>query len=322
MGAQTESPTASPNIIIPYPREEDGLRAHGETAAYTVAYVRPETNNVLYERAILSGLRSRGTIIYCANISGSIFQRDQILERHYSTQFRFARDPRGELARFPEITTRLEAHFKLSVREANLLGSFDAVESLGISEEDLLETIVPAADYLGCWGQSFKRISGAIVVNPNLPAIITRHSPAANVFAVVARSLEAGPGFFEEVNRKIFTEITARAETPLLDAEKLDALDWSERIRRTFHLSVNHLMTMLDMADFVYCGSEKRLDVTDTPLGKLLIGEGAVTPEELRSMKSYPLVRRATPRGLSLLYLPTAGSGMSPREIVTLLRGA
>ena len=37
-----------------------------------------------------------------------------------------------------------------------------------MSDEDLIETIVPEADYLGCWGQSFKRIAGAIIVNPNL----------------------------------------------------------------------------------------------------------------------------------------------------------
>ena len=306
---------------MPYRREENGFQEHGDAAAYTVAYVRPETNNVLYERAILSGLRAHGTIIYCANINGSVFRRDKILERHYPTQFRFARDPRRELAGFPEIASRLERHFRCAPSDANLLGSFDAVRALGISEEDLLETIVPPTDFISCWGQSFKRIRGAIVVNPNLPAIVKRHASAANVFAVVARCLEATPAFFHEVNRRIFTEITARAETPVIDGEKLDALDWSEKIRRTFHLSVNHLMAMLDMSDFVYTADEQRLDVADTPLGKWLIAEGAVTSERLLSMKGFPLLRRRDGDGQSLVYLPTAAGGMAPREVLAMMRG-
>ena len=311
---------AGPSILIPWPREESAFVKDGDTVAYAVAYVRPETNNVLYERAILSGLRARGTIIYCANIGGIIFERDRILEGHYPTQFRFARDPRGELGRFPEIAERVQDHFHRSLEEMSLLGSFEAVASLGMSEEDLLETIVPSSDYLGCWGQSFKRIGPSIVVNPNLPAIIKRHTQPANVFAVVARFPDASPACFSDVNRMIFTAITARSETPLLDAEKLDSLDWSERIRRTFHFSINHLMTMLDMADFVYLNSDQRLDVADTPLGRLLVSEAAVTAEELRSLKGFPLVRRSGSRGPSLLYLPTAAGGMTPHQVVSMMK--
>lgn len=311
---------AGPSILIPWPREENAFLQNGDAAAYAVAYVRPETNNVLYERAILSGLRARGTIIYCANIGASVFQRDRILEGHYPTQFRFARDPRGELARFPQIAERVQGHFHRPLEEMNLVGSFDAAAALGMSEDELLETIVPSSDYLGCWGQSFKRIGPSIVVNPNLPAIIKRHASSANVFAVVARFLDASPGCFDEVNRIIFTAITARSETPLVDGEKLDSLDWSERIRRTFHFSINHLMTMLDMADFVYLNGDQRLDVADTPLGRLLVSQGAVTADKLRSLKSFPLVQRAGGRGSSLLYLPTAAGGMTPHQVVSMMR--
>jgi len=311
---------AGPSILIPWPREENAFLQNGDAAAYAVAYVRPETNNVLYERAILSGLRARGTIIYCANIGGSVFQRDRILEGHYPTQFRFARDPRGELGQFPEIAERVQGHFHRSLEEMNLVGSFAAAAALGMSEEDLLETIVPSSDYLGCWGQSFKRIGSSIVVNPNLPAIIKRHASPANVFAVVARFHDASPGCLDDVNHLIFDAITARSETPLVDGEKLDSLDWSERIRRTFHFSINHLMTMLDMADFVYVNGDQRLDVADTPLGRLLVSEGAVSAEELRSLKSFPLVRRSGGRGSPLLYLPTAAGGMTPHQVVSLMK--
>ena len=305
-----------PDIIIPYPVGENGYTDSGDLSAYAVAYVRPETNNVLYERAILAGLRAYGKIIYCANIAGDIFLRDAILENHYPSQFRFARDPQGEISRFPEIRARIEEHFRLPLDHVRLLGSFDAVSTLGMSEEDLFETIVPPADYLSCWGQSFKRLAGAIVANSNLPAIVKRHVPPTNVFAVVVCSRAGSAYFFDEVNETIFRGITSRSETPVLDGEKLDSLVWSEKIRRTYHLSSNHVMTMFDMPDYVYAGEGSRLEVSDTPLGRWLVQNTSLTPERLRFLRSYPLVRR---RDSSLVYLPTAGVGMRLDQIKTLM---
>ncbi len=316
VGAHSTSPAVKPDIIIPYPRGESGFADCGDDSAYTMVYVRPETNNVAYERAILSGLRAHGKIIYCANLPGSIFARDSILQRHYPAQFRFARDPRGELARFPEIGARIERHFHQPVDDLRLLGSFEAARALGMSEEDLFETIVPTADYLGCCGQSFKKLAGAIVVNPNLPAIVKRHAPPANVFAVVARSRDGANRFFEDSNETIFKEITSRSETPLIDGERLDSLVWSERIRRTYHLSSNHLMAMFDMPDYVYTGDATRLSPADTPLGKWLLENAAVTEEGLRAMKLFPLVRR---RDSTLLYLPAAARGMKLGQIKALM---
>ncbi len=249
----------APDIIIPFPQGENGFAECGDSSAYAMAYVRPETNNVLYERAILSGLRAHGKIIYCANLAGRIFLSDLILEQHYPTQFKFARDPWGQLSRFPEIRSRVEEHFGLSLDHARLLGSFEAVQALGMSEEGLFETIVPATDYLGCWGQSFKRLAGVLVVNPNLPAIVKRHALPANVFSVVVSSRSSSVGFFDAVNEAVFKEITSSSETPVIDGEKLDSLVWSEKIRRTYHLSSNHLMAMFDMPDFVYTGEGQRL---------------------------------------------------------------
>lgn len=306
-----------PDIIIPYPAAECSFMDPGPRPAFAMAYVRPETNNVLYERAILAGLRAHGKIIYCANLPAAVFARDAILERHYPSQFRFARDPGGQFSMYPEIGERLEEHFGVPLGEARVLGSFDALSELGMSEEELLETIVPESDYLGCWGQSFKRIEGAVIVNPNLPAIVLRHRPPANVFAVVMRCLDCSEKLFDDANEAIFREITSRSETPIIDGEKLDSLVWSERIRRTYHLSGNHLMTMLDMSDFVYTSETASLDVADTPLGRWLIEEGAISADRLRSLKSWPLARR---RGSSLLYLPTAGRGMTPDQVRTLVK--
>ena len=271
---------------------------------------------MLYERAILAGLRAHGKIIYCANIAGNVFLRDSILENHYPSQFRFARDPWREMEKFPEIRSRVEAYFNTTVENARLVGAFDAVGALGVKEEDLFETIVPSADYLGCWGQSFKRLDGRVVVNSNLPAIVKRHAPTVNVFAVVVSSPSHPDPFFDGVNQAVFKEITSRAETPVIDGEKLDSLVWSEKIRRTYHLSSNHLMTMFDMPDFVYTGEGTRLAPADTPLGSWLVKATSVTSGQLSSLKSHPLART---RDGTLVYVPGAGRGLRLEQIKDLM---
>ncbi len=310
----------APDIIVKYPREESGFTAGGK-AAYAVIYVRPETNNVLYERAIVAGIRGLGTSIYIANLSGSLIRRDRILESHYPSQFRFASDPRGEMGRYPAMIAVFERHFGVSFEGSRLLGSFEAVRALGLGEEELFETIVPDRDFLGCWGQEFKKISGFIVANPNLPAVVKRYIPSANIFVVVVRSLEpAWPDFFTALNQTIYDRIISRKETPVIDGEKLDSLVWSEKIRRTYHISSNHVMAMLDMADFVYLDERARLGIADTPLGRRLIGDGAVTKERLSKLAELELAPIGPVGHETLAYLPSFAAGKNVKEIGSMLR--
>ena len=310
----------APDIIVGYPRGESGFSAGGK-AAYAVIYVRPETNNVLYEKAIVSGIRGLGTSIYIANLSGSLIRRDRILEDHYPSQFRFASDPRGEMRRHPAMIAVFERHFGVTMDESRLIGSFEAVRALGLGEEALFEPIVAGRDFFSCWGQEFKRISGFIVANPNLPAVVKRYVPSANIFVVVVRSLEpAWPDFFTALNQAIYDRIISRRETPVIDGEKLDSLMWSEKIRRTYHISSNHIMAMLDMADFTYLDERARLDIADTPLGRRLIGDGAVTRERLSELADLELAQIGSKGRESLTYLPSFAAGKSVKEIASMLR--
>ncbi len=308
-------------FIVRYPEGEDGLACgRGEKTAYAVVYVRPETNNVLYERAIVAGIRRMGDPVFMANVNGSAFLLDGIFEDHYASQFRFAHDPRGELSQYPEMASLFESQFGVNVKEAPLIGSFEAVSRFEIPEEELFETIVPDADFLNCWGQEFKKIRGHIVANPNLPAIAARYSSEANVLVIVVRSRGSGTAFFAELNRSIYAQIVSRKDTPVIDAEKLGAMIWSEKIRRTYHISSGHLMAMYDMADLVFVDERKRLDVTDTPLGRRLLSDGALTAEGLRSLKRSPLVYLRTRHSRTLEYLPLYRPDMNPAEIGKALR--
>jgi hypothetical protein len=318
-----------PDLILRYPQKENGFCEPGQAfnacddrTAYAVIYLRPETNRVLYEKAILSCVRACGETLYLANLNGGLFTRDRILESHYASQFRFIDAPLQELERFPPIAARFQEHFHVAVHDARIIGSFQAVGALGLSEEDLMETVVPETDFLDCWGQTFKKIAGAFVVNPNLPAIVKRTTLESNIFVLAVRAREGSPRFFDELNRAIFTYVSTCKETPVIDGEKLGSLAWSERIRRTYHISTNHVMAMFDMADFVYTSETTRLGVADTPLGSWLVASGATDPEGLTRLKEEHLCLVAGTDGESLEYLPRSADGLSLAEVGALFRRA
>jgi hypothetical protein len=304
---------AVPNILVRYrPAEDDEDPAAAGGTAYALIYVRPETNRLFYESEILSAVRRRAEVVYMANLNGRLFLERGILASHYASQFRFARDPRAFLACYPELAACFLRHFGVGCGEAEILSSFEAVERGLFTAEELFADIVQGEDFLACYGQTFKRLGGKYIVNYDLPAIASRYTPEANVFAVLVRARRAPGDFYVDLNRAIYEEMISRPETPILFGDKLRGLSWSERVRRTYHLSKNPLMAMFDMADFVFLDDERRLGVEDTPLGARLLASGAIDRAGLVAAKDSQLCRLSPGPGYEegLVYLPLPGPAL------------
>jgi hypothetical protein len=316
---------ATPDLLVPYSvpggaaMPEDSYKA-----AYALVAVRPETNRVFYEGEILSAIRNRADVVYLANLNGRLFLDRGILRDHYASQYRMASDPRAAIKAYPELASAFERHFGLPWEKAPVAGSFEAVERLGMAPEELFSTIVPDVDFLACCGQTFKRVQGSYIVNYDLPAIESRYTREANVFVVLARAEGVPENFYVGLNHAIYEEVLSRPETPIVFGDKLGGLAWSEKIRRTYHISTNRLQAMLDMADFVFTSHEDRLDVADTPLGRALVDAGALGAEDLRRVKAAHLCRVAGPSegfGLgALAFLPQAGIGLDFTALSALMR--
>lgn len=302
-----------PDILVPY--RDQGSRVDPDSPSgrvYALVYVRPETNHSSYEGEIVRALKGRAELVYMANLNGRLFTEGGILASHYASQFRFARDPRASLLEYPEVAGAFERHFGLPAEDADIMGSLRAVEWGFSSAEELFSTIVDDADFLSSYGQTFKLVRGKYIVNYDLPAILTRYPPAANCFVVLVRTEGAADRLYAELNKAIYTEICSRPDTPLVDGLALEGMAWSERVRRTYHLSTNRLMAMLDMADFVYTSPESRLDVAETPLGSALVAEGILTAAQLRAAHAAHLCRIGPVGGPpeTLAYLPQPGRAL------------
>jgi hypothetical protein len=312
-----------PDILVPY-RDLDSRQDLGLPSGrvYALAYVRPETNRSSYEGEIVRALRGRAELVYMANLNGRLFSEGGILASHYASQFRFARDPRAFLGEYPELAGAFERHFGIPADEADIMGSVSAVEWGFSSAEELFSTIVDDADFLASYGQTFKLIRGKYIVNYDLPAISSRYTPEADCFVVLVRAEGGADGLYAELNKAIYKEISSSPDTPLVDGQALEGLAWSERVRRTYHLSANRIMAMIDMADFVYLSGDGRLDVADTPLGRSLVAEGLISASQLRAALATQLCRIG-PAGSppeTLVYLPQPGRALGAEGVRGLFR--
>lgn len=302
-----------PDILVPY--RDSGSRVDPDCPSgrvYALAYVRPETNRSSYEGEIVRALKGRAELVYMANLNGRLFTEGGILGSHYASQFRFARDPRACLSEYPEVARAFESHFGLPAAEADIMGSLRAVEWGFSNAEELFSTIVDDSDFLSSYGQTFKLVRGKYIVNYDIPAIQTRYTAQSDCFVVLVRAEGAADKLYSELNRAIYKEICSRPETPLVDSEALEGMAWSERVRRTYHLSTNRLMAMLDMADFVYLSPDRRLDVAETPLGAALVAEGILSASQLRAAHRAQLCRIGPVGGPpeTLAYLPQPGPAL------------
>jgi hypothetical protein len=311
-----------PDILVPYAAEEDlssGTRR--DRIRHAIVCVRPESNRLPYEAEIVSVLKARARVTYIANLNGRLFTEGGILRSRYASQFRFARDPRAFLEQYPELALAFEEHFGVPVSEAPIRSSLGDLSEIGLSPEGLFTTIVSDADFLAVKGQTFKRIHGVYIVNYDLPAIVRRYTPEANVFVALAEAEADSDDFYDGLNEALHDTIASHSETPLVFGAELSSLSWHERVRRTYHLSMNRLQAMLDMADFVYPDASGRLDVAGTPLGAALVTAGAIGAEALRQAKESHLCRLAAPGPdlANLAFLPYDGHGMDFEALCALV---
>ncbi|HKJ86055.1 MAG TPA: hypothetical protein VKA06_08260, partial [Spirochaetia bacterium] len=157
-----------PQILVPYP----GPDGSGEIQDIFV-YLRPETNGVLVESLLLkviqgcSQYRSGIRLVYLANFPGQFIVDNHIVERHYAHKFFFAvHGKRAFTSRMKDVFSR---RFEVQFADADVIGSFEALQVLDMTPDQLFRLWVPAEDVLHIDGQTIKRYEGRFIVNYDIP---------------------------------------------------------------------------------------------------------------------------------------------------------
>jgi len=298
-----------PDVLIPYTIDRDTL----SDSSVLLIYVRPETNKINYEAAIINAASPYADAVYLANLNGNLVNNKAIVSSHYSIQLQFAIEGKDKLAKYPEMIREFEKKFKMDFRDAEIIGPFEAIVEYKVKKnaEELFETMVPDPDFLEIYGQTIKRIGDYYVVNYDIPAIITRHHEETNMFSIALRLKSDRYGFLD-IDYFIYENMCKNKTTSLLDSDKRHTLPWYKLVRRTYHISRSHIEAMSDLTDYVFKRTGERIGYVDTPLGKKLVEEGIIKEdrldERLTYLKENPLVYLDRPDGsLKLVNIITEG---------------
>ena len=287
------------------------------TLPIAVIYVRPETNDIHYEKAIVMGINPYGDVIYLANLNGRLFIRDALILEHYNSQYKFAIYGKSEMEKYPDMIYEFENHFMTDFDSADIIGSFDAMLKLDISDEDMFNIIVSDKDFFKFYGQTVKRIHNHYVLNYDMPAILKRYTPKSNIFVIAVRLKDENTDFWD-INQSIFIQLKSD-NTPLIAEDNLRLLDWTEKIKRTYHISRNHIMSMFDMLDFIITANGNHISFYNTALGKILLDVYGYTDDDLIRLKNDPLIYIDVKGNKKLVNIIEEGNGKSMNECAELI---
>lgn len=275
--------TAVPTIIIPYegPQDNDEVRD-------IFVYLRPESNGVLVESTLLRVIESpdkygeRVELVYLANIPGEFIVERKIVEDHYRHKIVFAQNG-------PELFTasmkeKFESHFGVDFDTADILGAFEALTVLGVSEEELFNIRVPFGDVLAVNCQHVKKIENRYIVNYDIPALIHKNSNTTDIAVMVFRSTQTN----DEFHRMIEAMTTSLMDSGILGDPK--------RSGRVFHFSKGPFEQILDARGHLFREGGTPVPLAEMQFCSFLQGKGILC-SEVNKILDFPIMDFRTQSG-------------------------
>ena len=242
-GAETK-----PQILLPYPGPD-----LTDSVQDIFVYLRPETNGVQVESALVSVIRgyhdaaTDNRLIYLANVPGQFIVERHIVEHHYADKLVFA--VHGKRAFTESMRVQFEQRFDVKWSAARIIGSFEALQVFDKSPEELFTTWVPDNDITFIEGQTIKRIGDVYVVNYDIPALLHKNNRNTDIAVMLFRCTN-GYDYFED--------LVLAMHRALVDKGLLSA---GVHLSRAFHYSKGPFEQILDARDYLYDGEGSSIDL-------------------------------------------------------------
>ena len=228
-----------PTVIVPYQGTSDDVNCRD-----IFVYLRPETNGIIVESSLLRVIentplyREHINLIYLANIPGGFILKNGIIEDHYGYKMPFARY--GGSIFTPSMRKRFEEYFKEDFNGEKVVGAFEALDILGISEEELFQIRVPDDLVLNLNCQVVKKIGTIYVVNYDIPALIHKNNLKTDIAVMLFRS---------KLNNEDFHRMVEEMEISL----RINGiLKTGSSYSRAFHYSRGPFEQVLDARGHLY----------------------------------------------------------------------
>ena len=255
-----------PTIVIPYAGPSDDL-----TCRDIFVYLRPETNGVLAESLLLrviensSLYRESFELIYLANIPGEFIIENRIVEDHYRHKMAFARHG-GSL--FTEnMRSRFERYFLDTFDAGKVIGAFEALKVLKLTEDALFQIRVPPTRVLDLNCQVVKKIDEIYIVNYDIPALLQKNSNTTDIAVMLFRST---------LNNAEFHNMIEKMEESL---KRAGILPLGVPSGRAFHYSRGPFEQVLDARGHLYSEDGKHVSLHDMQFCSFLRSEGIICDE-------------------------------------------
>jgi hypothetical protein len=269
-----------PDILLPYPGP-----LPDESIQDIVVYLRPQSNGVMVESTILRVIRDNPfyrehfEMIYLANIPGDFIVEKRIIEQHYALNLRFARE--GKRLFSDTMAGIFEDHFQQPFSEAKVLGAFEALEALGMNEEQLFEIWVPEGEMIKIHGQTVKRYRDLFIVNYDIPALLKKNSQATDIFSMILRCRCS----YKHIHAFVVEAGKALSKQGILISPQLYS--------HVFHYSKSPFEQILDGLGYVYTKEEQHVEAADLSFFAYLLKKGCSREEILEAVREPIMSFRA-----------------------------
>jgi hypothetical protein len=255
------APVRHPSILIPYAGPSDDPNVQD-----IAIYLRPEANGVKVESTILKVIHKNQAyqktlqIVYLANLPGDFIVAKHVIEEHYAVKIHFCR--LGKEAFTQTMKSRFTEHFALPFDEAPVIGAFEALKKLGLSEEELFRLRVPEEDFTKIHRQSVKRYNGYYIVNYDIPALLHKNSAETDVFSMIIRSFLPYTEFHKMIN----------TINLMLEQEKI--ITNPGLYSHVFHYSKGPFEQILDGIGYVYEEGDRHIPLQSLSFFRYLLARG------------------------------------------------
>ncbi|NCN05686.1 MAG: hypothetical protein GW949_08645 [Spirochaetales bacterium] len=275
-------PLGLPTIIVPYPGP-----APDDESQDLFVYLRPETNGVLVESTLLRVIKNAGLgqpwkLVYMANFPGEFIVRNKIVEQYYAVKLHFA--VAGRWAFSDSMRHRFNQYFQVDFNRVPVLGSFEALEVLGKTPEELFSSWVEAKDMTILNGQTIKKIEGSYIVNYDIPALMHKNEKGTDIAVMIFRTRMDYQGIKSLVARMWEALVAGGILKPQHDAS------------RAFHHSKSPFEQTLDAITYLFANDRKTLRLKDFTFPKYLMGRG-IPEEVICGLMRNPIVSIREPSG-------------------------
>jgi len=265
----------SPTLLVPY-EGPDGGGNHQDI----YLYLRPESNGIKVESTLLGViynnpyLKEHVQLVYLANMPGDYILDHHIIEHHYSLNLLFA--AMGRDAFTEAMKEDFKNFFGVSCDEVPVMGAFEALLTLDMTEEELFKIRVPEKDLLSCHGQTIKKVQDYYIVNYDMPAILHKNNLQTDILVMALRVSLDWDSF-----RKMVKQMTEA----LIKAEVLNPHSSASRV---FHYSKSPFEEIIDGQEYLYSPDDRFTD-EDISFFSYMKSKG-VEPRELRDVVNSRII--------------------------------